>query len=166
MTEYTLPHFGVLSTGNLENDYSVDIDLKGDKIRMDLNFENNTIDASTLNKVKIFIENIEHFYERSKTYILDDYNNKEGETVKSYLEHHLEVVDKDKLSTLINFADTAIEPEQQLLTKLKVVRIGLYPDKEDRFAVFDYSIGKDITNYLVVIYTDGDGHLSHITMES
>lgn len=166
MTEYTLPHFGQLATENLEEYYDVDIVFNGNEIQIDLNFENKAIDIATMDKVKNFIENIEKFDILNKTYILDDYNDEEGDTVKFYLEDHLEEIGKDELSTLINFDDTTIELEQQLLAKLKLVRVGLYPESEDNFAIFDYSIGQDITNYLVVINTDENGQLEYMTMES
>ena len=166
MTEYTLPHFGQLATENLEEYYDVDIVFNGNEIQIDLNFENKAIDIATMDKVKNFIENIEKFDILNKNYILDDYNDEEGDTVKFYLEDHLEEIGKDGLSTLINFDDTTIELEQQLLAKLKLVRVGLYPESEDNFAIFDYSIGQDITNYLVVINTDENGQLEYMTMES
>ena len=166
MAEYALPYFGNLPTENLEEYYDVDIELNGNEIQVDLNFENQTVDTLILDKVKNFIEKVEKFDKLNKTYILNDYNDEDGDTVKFYLEHHLEEVDKEELTKLVNFDDTIIEPEQQLLSKLKLVRVGLYPDNEDNFAIFDYSIGKDITNYLVVINTDENGQLDYMTMES
>jgi hypothetical protein len=124
MAEYTLPHFGNLPTENLEEYYDVDIDFNGNEIQIDLNFENKSIDKLTMDKVKYFIENIDKYHELNKTYILNDYNEKDGNTVKFYLEHHLAEVGKDALSKLINFDDTTTEPKQQLLTKLKLVRVG------------------------------------------
>lgn len=166
MAEYALPYFGNLPTENLEEYYDVDIELNGNEIQVDLNFENQTADTLILDKVKNFIEKLEKFDKLNKTYILNDYNDEDGDTVKFYLEHHLEEVDKEELTKLVNFNDTITEPEQQLLSKLKLVRVGLYPDNEDNFAIFDYSIGKDITNYLVVINTDENGQLDYMTMES
>ncbi|QXU39993.1 DUF2004 domain-containing protein [Pedobacter sp. D749] len=166
MAEYALPYFGNLPTENLEEYYDVDIELNGNEIQVDLNFENQTVDTLILAKVKNFIEKLEKFDKLNKTYILDDYNDEDGDTVKFYLEHHLEELDKEELTKLVNFNDTITEPEQQLLSKLKLVRVGLYPDNEDNFAIFDYSIGKDITNYLVVINTDENGQLDYMTMES
>ncbi|WP_159474920.1 DUF2004 domain-containing protein [Chryseobacterium sp. 18068] len=166
MKEYTLPHFGNLATENLEEYYTVNIEFDGAEIEIDLNFENKTIDTITMDKVKNFIENIEKYNKLNKTYILNDYNDEDGDTVKSYLEHHLEEVEKEELSNLINFDDKTIEPELQLLKNLKLVRVGLYPDHEDIFAIFDYSIGVEITNYLVVINTDEHGQLDYMTMES
>ncbi|MBE5319923.1 DUF2004 domain-containing protein [Pedobacter sp. MR2016-19] len=166
MAEYALPYFGNLQTENLEEYYDVDIELNGNEIQVDLNFEHQTVDTLILDKVKNFIEKLEKFDKLNKTYILNDYNDEDGDTVKFYLEHHLEELDKEELTKLVNFDDTITEPEQQLLSKLKLVRVGLYPDNEDNFAIFDYSIGKDITNYLVVINTDENGQLDYMTMES
>jgi hypothetical protein len=166
MTEYTLPHFGKLATENLEEYYDVNIEFDGNEIQIDLNFEDKTIDTITMDKVKNFIENIENYDKLNKTYIFNDYNDEDGDTVKSYLEHHLEEVGKEELSNLINFDDRTTEPEMQLLKKLKLVRVGFYPDNEDNFAIFDYSIGEEITNYLVVINTDENGQLDYMTMES
>lgn len=166
MKEYILPHFGTLSTEKLEEYYSVNMDFNGNEIQIDLNFENKNIDTPQLDKVKSFLENIEKFDKLNKTYIMDDYHNEDGETVKFYLEHHLEEVGKDELSTLINFDDSTTQPEQQLLTKLELVRVGIYPDSEDNFAISDYSIGEDLTNYLVVINTDENGQLDYMAMES
>lgn len=166
MKEYTLPHFGQLSTENLEEYYDVYVDFNGNEIQIDLNFENEKIDAVKLDKVKNYLENIEKFDTLNKTYILHDYNDEEGDTVKYYLEHHLEEIEHDELSTLINFDDLTTEPQDQLLTKLELVRIGLYPHNEDNFAILDYSIGKEITDYLVVINTDENGELDYMSMES
>ncbi|MBW3524369.1 DUF2004 domain-containing protein [Chryseobacterium sp. NKUCC03_KSP] len=166
MKEYTLQHFGTLSTKNLEEYYVVNIEFEGDEIEIDLNFEKKTIDTITMDKVKNFIENIEKYDKLNKTCILTDYNNEDGDIVKSYLEHHLEEVQKDALSNLITFDDNTTEPELQLLKNLKLVRVGLYPDNEDNFAIFDYSIGVEITNYVIVIYTDENGQLDYMTMES
>lgn len=166
MAEYTLPYFGQLSTDNVEEYYDINIDFNGNEIQVDLNFESENTDGAKLDQVKNYLENIETFNRLAKSYILEDYHNEEGDTVKLYLEHHLEEVEQDELSTLINFDDVTVEPEQQLLTKLELVRIGLYPDNEEGFAILDYSIGKEITNYLVVINTDQNGQLDYMAMES
>ncbi|MEO8236561.1 MAG: DUF2004 domain-containing protein [Flavobacterium sp.] len=166
MAEYTLPHFGKLSIENLEEYYNVDIEFNGNEIQIDLNFEDKTIGTSTMDKVKNFIQNIDKFDTLNKTYIHNDYRDEDGDTVKFYLEHHLEEISEEEISLLINFDDISKEPEQQLLTKLKLVRVGLYPHDEDNFAIFDYTIGRELTDYLVVIKTDENGQLDYMTMES
>ena len=166
MAEYTLKHFGNLPIDNLEEYYKVDIEFNGNEIQIDLNFENKNIDLLSMDKVKNFIENIGVFDKQNESHIFNDYNDEDGDTVKFYLEDHLEEVDEDVLSNLINFNDKSTKPEKQLLNKLKLIRVGLYPHDKDIFAVFDYSIGKDITDYLIVINTDENGKLHYMTTES
>lgn len=165
MTNYTLPYFGKFDADSLEEYYNVDIDFNGNQCQIDLNFENTKIDTSRLDLVKSFIENLEQIDKQNKVYIDQDFNDKDADTVKTYLEHHLEEVDEEELAELIDTNDKTKEPIKQLMDKLHLVRVGLYPDSEDQFAIFDYSIGQEITQYLVVININKNGELDYMTME-
>lgn len=166
MANYSLTHFGQIDLTNLEEYYDVNIDFDGQEIQIDLNFENKTIYSKRLDTIKQFIEKIADFDKKNKKYIEQDYSNEDCDTVKTYVEHHLEEIDKAELSGLVDFDNKSISPEKQLMKALRLVRIGLYPDSEDQFAIFDYSIGRDLTDYLVVINTDEEGKLDYMTMES
>jgi hypothetical protein len=160
MAAYTLPHFGDLDLKNLEEYYDVDIDYNGNEIQLDLNFDANSIDPKRMDVVKQFIDNIAEFDKKNRTYIEADFADEDADTVREYIEHHL-----DELPNLVKQGDES-SPEMQLLNALRLVRVGLYPDGEDQFAIFDYSIGKELTQYLVVINTDEKGNLDYLTMES
>jgi hypothetical protein len=166
MSEFTLPHFGQINLTSLDEYYEVVIEFNGNPVQIDLNFTNKTIDRPTMEIVKKFIEDIDTYDKLNKIYIDNDYNDEEGETVKLYLEHHLEEIDREELSKLIDFDNENIEPEKQLLNTMHLVRLGIYPYDEKDFAIFDYTIGRDLTNYLVVVKTDKEGQLEYIAMES
>jgi hypothetical protein len=163
MSKYILPHFGEIETDSLEEYYDVDIDFEGRTIQLDLNFEEGTIDPKRLDLVKTFIGQISAYNTKNKTTIASDFAG--GDTVKEYIDHHLAELAKEDLATLID-ADSKVSPDQQLLSKLQLVRVGLYPGSEEQFATFDYSIGQEITNYLVVLFTDENGEVEYMTMES
>ena len=163
---YTLPHFGELPLENLKDYYIEEIDFNGMDLSIDINFESPIADVETMDKIKSFLENIEQFDKLNKTYIRNDYNDDDADTVKFYIDNHLEDLGREHLSSLVNFDDTTIAPELQLLDQLHLIRVGLYPGEDDYFATFDYSIGEEITNYLVVINTDENGGLVYMTMES
>lgn len=166
MSNFKLPHFGFIDPAALEEYYDVEIPYQDTEIQVDLNFGNKTIDPARLETVKQFIENIRIHDLSNRKHIEADYNNGGGDTVKFYLEHHLEELGKDELAELVDLNSKSSEHEKQLLKKLHLVRVGLYPDSEDQFAVFDYSIGQEITNDLVVIFTDENGNLDYMTIES
>ncbi len=166
VTDFVLPYFGQLKLDSLEEYYSAKTEFDGAIIRLDLNFENKKIALANMKSVRKIIDDIPRLDKQNKIYIDNDFNNEDGDTVRFYLEHHLEEVDKKELSTLIDFGDKNTGPEEQLLTKIHLVRVGLYPENDENFAVFDYSIGENFTNYLVVISLNKKGKLDYVTMES
>jgi len=165
MANYTLPPFGNLDIDLLEDFYHVDIELNGNDVQLDLNFDETSIDPAKLELAKSFIEKLDTFDKQNKVLIQQTYTNEEDDVVKKYVEHHLKELDDETLSGLIDFDNTSIEPAQQLVNKLKLVRVGLYPETEPQFATFDYSIGTDLTDYLVVVNTNQLGELDYMTME-
>jgi len=166
MAKYILPHFGQLDTDNLEEYYEASIVMNDTEIQIDLNFESNTVDTALLDTAKRFIEQLPDFDFRNKKLIEQDFQDPSADTVKTYIEHHLDELGEDELDELIDDGNKKISPEIQLLKQFRLVRMGLYPGNEDQFAIFDYSIGPDYTQYLVVLFTDDNGKLSYITMES
>lgn len=166
MANFNLPHFGPLDPNDLEAYYDVEITFSGRPVEIDLNFYNKTIAPKMLETVQHFIDNIRIFDINNKGFILKDYNDKNGDTVKFYLQHHLEELGTAELAALLPAGSKKPEHEKLLLQKLHLVRVGIYPGSTGQFAVFDYSLGKDITNYLVVLFTDENGNLDYMTMES
>lgn len=163
---FELPYFGQLNIKSLEEYYDTSTTLRGQEINIDLNFDTINADKSKMESIKYILENIEKFNKQNKIYIDNDFNDKKGKIVKSYLKHHLEQLNEEELDILIDKNENLISPIEQLLNKLILVRIGLYPDNDNYITTFDYSIGKEITQYLVVITTDKDGNLNYIEMES
>ncbi len=166
MAKYILPHFGQLETTQLDEYYEAEISLKDITVQVDLNFDSTQIEPARLDIAKRFIEQLPDFDFRNKKYLEQDYADESADTVRTYLEHHLDELGEEELSALIDYSIKKISPEKQLLKKLQLVRMGLYPDSEDQFAIFDYSIGPELTQYLVVIFTDESGNPEYITMES
>ena len=151
---------------NLEEYYDVEINFNGHEIQIDLNFENKSINTERLDLVKEFIENISAYDTKNKKYIEQDYSNEDCDTVRTYVEHYIESFDKDELSEFIDFDNKTLTPEIQLMNSLRLVRIGFYPDSEENFATFDYSINPEIADQLVVIFMGSTGEMNYMTMES
>ncbi len=166
MAKYTLPPFGQLDTDQPETYYEAEVPLKDFSVQIDLNFDGTPVTTADLDTAKRFIEQLPDFDFRNKKYLEQDFADEEADTVRTYLEHHLEELGEAELGELIDFSNKKISPEKQLLKQLHLVRMGLYPGNEDQFAIFDYSIGPEFTQYLVVIFTDASGNPSYITMES
>lgn len=166
MKNYILPHFGFIYPNNIDDYYATDITYDDNKIQFEINFDQETTDFVTLDKIKNVIERLEKFEEKNRKYLLQDFHNENRETVSTYIEHHLEEFDEDTLSKFINLNDSSKSIEEKFLEKLKLKRVGLYPNLDDHFITFDYTIGEDFTQYLLVINTKDNGKLCEILMES
>lgn len=166
MPKTTLPYFGEIDTESLESFYDVVVEIDGKELDLDLNFENTQIDNNNLLKIEQFLGRIQKLDKLNKNHIKEDYNDPDGEVIVDYIEHHLETFDKEDLTSIIDIENSETPPGTQLLNALHLVRVGLYPETNDQFAIFDYSIGKNLTPYIVTITLDSDGNLKYMDMES
>lgn len=164
--KYTLPYFGELDLTDLEDRYDVSLEFKGEEIDADLNFDEAKIEQKHLDIVKNFLDKLTEFDAKNHQHILNDFRSEKGDTVKEYLSFHLEQIPKDELVGLVDFNDTAVSPEEQLFKAIKLVRVGFYPHDEEQIVVFDYSIGRNLTDHIIVVDVDKKGNLNYITMES
>lgn len=83
------------------------------------------------------------------------------------MDFHLDELGDDFLAHI--GISNSIDKTQQFLNKLYLTRIGLYPDgKYDTsyFAVFDYTVNRELSDQLMVVKTDHQGHLDHLSWES
>jgi hypothetical protein len=166
MSQYILPHFEPLDLESLDSYYDAQIQYNGNEVDLDLNFWGEPITPARLDLVKNILENLKGFDSKNRQYIDQDFADESADTVKTYLDFHLTELDEEDLARFVDY-NNPITPEQQLINALKLVRVGFYPDEgEDQIAVFDYSLGNDITDHLVVIFINEKGEMDHITMES
>ena len=164
--KYTLPYFGELDLTDLEDRYDVSFEFNGEEIDADLNFDEAKIEQKHLDIVKNFLDKLTEFDAKNHQHILNYFRSEKGDTVKEQLSFHLEQIPKDELVGLVDFNDTAVSPEEQLFKAIKLVRVGFYPHDEEQIVVFDYSIGRNLTDHIIVVDVDKKGNLNYITMES
>jgi Protein of unknown function (DUF2004) len=169
MKNIELPHFGRINFTQLDEYYAAVTEFNGLTLRLDLNFENKCISEVEIINIKKFLENISAFDVQNKTQIDKDFND-EGEAT-DYINFYLDELDEEELRGIIDFENRDKPKEEQLLSKLRLIRVGLYPDRKfgaDYYGVFDYSIeiGGEPCNQLLVVKTDNKGELDHITWES
>jgi hypothetical protein len=165
MSKVTIPYFDNIDWKHPDTRYDAKIEFEGRTISLDLNFESLSVDDSVPDRIQQFLEKLPALNASNLKIIQHDY--KTGDTVQEYLQFHIEEMEGvDELDAFIDPSNTALSKEEQLLAKLVLIRVGLYPDNEDFFAIFDYSFGKDITNHVIVVSLMDDGSLHHITWES
>ena len=159
-----LPFFGEIRL-NPTRDNEAITEINNQKVRLDLNFDSDEIkDIGILSGVKQVLENLAEFDNKAKTEITSDFS-KNG-TVLEYMEHHLSELNEVQISELLKTSDKTLTDKQNLLSKLKLHRIGFYPENVNEIAIFDYTIGKEFTDYLIVVAINKKGEIIDIRTES
>ena len=163
MSKYNLTHIGEIDSENIEEYYETELTVNGRHIEVDLNFDEDSIDVSKLERINEWLSDVAKLDELGLAAVQADF--KSGGTVREYIEHHLEELDADDLKELLKRAKGATK-EEKMLSVIKLKRIGFYPQTEERFFNLDYTIEGDLTDYLVVLDFTEDGKLHYITTES
>jgi hypothetical protein len=162
MATATLPPFGELTPGTPDAYYEASLDLHGREVALDLTLEAGDADEAQLGAVRRMIETLAALDGRNRELLREDYRSADGDTVSCYLDFH-----EPELAALA--AERGLEdsePLEQLLAVLELVRVGFYPEQPEAFATFDYSIGEELSNHLIVVNLHADGTLAYMTLES
>ena len=74
-------------------------------------------------------------------------------------------MDASTIDNVLAGTDDSNPKEERLLSVLELDRIGFYPGDEN-YAVWDYTIGREIADMLVVVNTNSAGEINYVTWES
>lgn len=169
MNTYKLPFFGEIELTPLKDYYSTSAQDNQREIEFDINFTNGSVEDHTLNVIKQFLNNIDLFDKENRNQWIRDFNE-EGET-SEYIEFYFEELQEEELDDLVDVSKNIEDQKLELLNKLELKRVGLYPHKEQEigyFGIFDYSIKieGEYCNQLLVVNIQSNGDFDHITWES
>ncbi|MFK7906404.1 MAG: DUF2004 domain-containing protein [Chitinophagales bacterium] len=166
MSKYKLPYFGEIENDSLKEYYCVDTKVDDKEIQIDINFTSEFTDNKNLETIKEFLSKIGEMDKRNIQEYRKDFQ--QGGETDDYIQFYIDALSEDELKELINTNEEDENQKRQLLEKLELKRVGLYPDETGYFGVFDYSIklGDEFCNQLLVINTNEKGELDDITWES
>jgi len=147
--------FGNIEFDNLEDYYDANIKVGEQSIELDLNFDiEEEVDNEDLIQIQTFLSDIDSNLDKVFQYIQDDYDlGDESETAREYIEIHQELYG-------------GILTKEEFLSKLKVYRIGFYPQDEEDFIIVDVQFPLELTNYLMAVTLTSDLKLSYIGLDS
>jgi hypothetical protein len=174
MSSYILPHFGVLNLKSLQEHSEAQIVLAGHRVQLDLNFASSAIRATRMEIAKNILKHLEEHNTANLLTIRSSVNAEsslEGPgAVRAYIEHHMEPMppnegEWEEPGTVTDEINPQGQMVSQILSKIHLFRVRLYPESEDLFAVFDYSIGRYLSEYLLVLNLNEKGALESIALE-
>lgn len=134
------------------------------EIQLDINTDAVLGENSWVKEYEEYISKLEALKEKIDKEIIEDFEN-EGIT-KEWVDFHLEELGEAiEEEGLLKECDKNLSLDRQVLSVLKLNRIGIYPEYED-YAIWDYILDDEISDEILVIVTDKNGEIVDITWES
>lgn len=163
MSKTDLTYFGEIEINSPKDSNEGKVSIDSRLIELDLNFYNGVPKHDWVKEYEDYILNFLQHKNNVEAAFMSDYED--GEETKEYVDFHFEELDASEIDKVLEGTDTSKSKEERLLSALKLVRVGFYPGEEN-YAVWDYTIGRDITDMLVVVNTDNKGTIQYVTWES
>ncbi len=162
MNNYQIPGFAAIDLDNLNDYYNAHISFQEHDVQLDITFDEYTVDRQKLETIATFVTQLDSFHQKAVAAMQQEYLS--GTVVQSYIDKHRDLFAKQQ--TTENTPASREDEAAQLIAKLYLKRIGFYPENESEFAIFDYTIEKDETRYLVVVNFKKDGTIDGIVIDN
>lgn len=157
--------FGTLAPDGKNLTWADKTSLGDREVAMELSVPSARAASDLLDNVAPFVEQLGDYDARAREALRKNVADGGAESsVELYRDHHLEEVNPKIISTLFKRRKELVDVDT-FLGGLHLTRVGLRPDKKG-CAIFDYTIGKDITDYLLVVTFDAHGKPLSVAMES
>ena len=164
-TTLIVPVIGSTEFPTAEDGYwPISVPFGSGEIEVDFNSEGSEMTAPLLAKVEPFIRQLSEFDKAARSAISSDFTRDEDSPSHMYLSHHLDELDSETVAQC--FGPDGPYGLDQLLSALRLKRIGLYPEGDSYVATFDYTIDEDITQYILAIEFDAAGDVISVSMDS
>ena len=140
------------------------IEFQNREIQLDINSDAVLGENTWVKEYEEYISKLETFKEKIDKEIIKDFEN-DGIT-KEWVDYHSEeLMESIEENGTLDSRDKNLPIDRQILSALKLNRIGIYPKYED-YAVWDYILDDEISDEILVIVTDKNGEIVDITWES
>jgi hypothetical protein len=90
----------------------------------------------------------------------------EDSAANLYVTHHESELSAAQLQRLFDTDRPSAANRAAMLSRLLLVRVGLYPEENRAHVVLDYSIDPDFTHYLLCVSFDAAGQATAVDLES
>ena len=142
-----------------------EIELDGRKVRIDLTIDEEEVSPELLENLLRMTDDLTSLDQAARGAILVDARGDDGAPAALYASHHLTELGDEVLDRLFGTHDRASLKPEALLERLSLVRVGLYPEAELPL-LLDYSLGSEITNYVLCVSCSSDGVPEGVDLES
>ena len=165
--ELSIPSLGKVNIEPaLDGCWGFRLDYQGHPVRLGFNVDGGVLTQGAVDIVARFVADLAGHDGLARDAIRDEYNHGGEYTVQLYVSHHLEQFNATALRQCFGTDNPRDVSPDLFLSKLHLHGISLYPDNADACAVFDYTISKALTDYVIAVSFDPGGDVVAVEMES
>jgi hypothetical protein len=147
--------------------WDTNVSFAGRVVTVDLTIEEPGLSTSVLRELPQSLSDLEPLDRAARAAILSDAQSGDDDAAAVlYLTHHHEVLSREDYQRLFGVMVPDLTDPGPLLRRLALVRVGLYPEQEDRRILLDYSIDPDATSYLLSVSFDSHDDVTAVDLES
>lgn len=140
------------------------IEFQNREIQLDINTDAVLGENNWVKEYEEYISKLEIFKEKIDKKIIEDFEN--NGITKEWVDFHLEELGEAiEEEGLLKECDKKLSLDRQVLSIIKLRRIGIYPEYEG-YAIWDFILDDEISDEILVIVTDKNGEIVDITWES
>lgn len=165
--ELSIPSLGKVNIEPaLDGHWAFRLDYSEHPVRLGFNVDGEMLTQGAVDTVARFVADLAAHDGLGRNAIRDDRARDGDGAVGLYVSHHLEQFNATELRACLGTDDPRAVGPDLFLSKLRLCSISLYPDDADERAVFDYTIGEALTDYVIAVRFDPLGKVVAVEMES
>lgn len=150
----------------LDGHWALRLDYSEHSVGLDFNVDGERLTQGAVDSVARFLDGLAAHDGLAGDAIRGEYDRGGENPVRLYVAHHIEQFDAAALRQCFGVDDPGAVSPDLFLSKLRLRRVGLYPGDNDECAVFDYTIGETLTDYIIAVRFDSGGGVVAVEMES
>ena len=170
-----LPIFGRIELENADWEYKYKAGISGyklDKDKIDLDVHFKTVNSQTVESVSRVLNDLKKINETGTSACLQDFEA--GGEAKEYVEEwnrdiFEQIFTEEEFSEFMRHTDKEKPIEEQILSLLRLVRVGIYAESDEHFVTLDYAFGyeleKGFRDNMLVVKLNQEYEVTEITMD-
>lgn len=157
------PVFGPLQD-DAEGYWSKSIKHGDASIEVDLNIDGD-IEFAAVSRLTSRLSDLHALEAQARAAMRADVTS-EDSAVMLYRSHHVAELSAEALAACFGGSDAWRTDVPAFVAALHLKRVGLYPDDEEQSIIMDFTLGESVTDYLLAVSFDREGHVVAVDMES
>lgn len=138
----------------------------GKPITVDLNLEGGAVPDSALEALPKTLSDLESLDRAARVAMLESAHSGTSDAAAVlYLAHHHRALSRDDFHRAFGVEEPDPAHFGAVLPRFALVRVGLYPEREQRRILLDYCVDTDLTSYLLCVAFDAHGQAA-VALES